>query len=58
MEVKILCYMGLVDPAIDEATGLKKGLSWVKSNSWGAVVVETDFYVLVQAIYSSSVQLL
>lgn len=53
VEAKVGCCMGVVEPELAEAIGLKEALSWIKAKRWGEVVIETDCYVVVQAICSS-----
>lgn len=55
LEVKVGCRSGLVDPEVAEVLGLKEALSWIKVKGWGAVVIETDCYAVVQAVRSAIV---
>lgn len=39
-------------PVFAEAMAMREALSWIKSNSWNQVIIETDCLVVVQGIRS------
>ncbi|XP_030494627.2 uncharacterized protein LOC115710402 [Cannabis sativa] len=45
---------GCVSAEIAEVIGIKEAISWIKRKGWGAVVIESDALVVVQAINSSA----
>lgn len=50
---KSVLHKGVASPELAEAMAVKEALSWIKSNGWFRVVLESDSLVTVQAIRSS-----
>ncbi|XP_062075810.1 uncharacterized protein LOC133779929 [Humulus lupulus] len=55
LEAIVKNVRGSVSPEVAEALGIKEALSWIKTNRWNNVEVESDCLIAVQAIRSSSI---
>ena len=54
LEARARCSVGLPDPEVAEILGIKEVLSWIKSRGLSGVEVESDCWIAIQAIRSSS----
>lgn len=53
LSAKTECCMGKVAADLAEAIAFKEALSWIKSEGWRNVVIETDCYKVVQSLRNS-----